>query len=60
MMALEPRSPSVGAGAVVLISFLVPEVLGGGEEEEDEEAPASCGMGDVFEVSAFREMGSPS
>jgi len=27
---------------------------------EDEAAPPSCGVGDVFEVSAFREMGLPS
>jgi hypothetical protein len=44
---LASTSPSVGAGA-------------GGVYFFELEAPSSWGVGDVGEVSAFREMGSPS
>jgi len=44
-------SPSVGEGAMVLVSLI---------REAEEEAPRSWFVGEVLEVSAFREIGSPS
>lgn len=45
-------SPSVGAGAVAFMSSFT--------DEEEADDPRSWLVGDVSEVSALREVGSPS